>query len=580
MSLTTVVMINAQEIPDRQLDFESVPLVVQAGITKALNLVNEQVGEIEEAALEVVTFPVMIDPEIGPYDFRISTMGPEGNGNFDASTPAIAYNSMDNNYLVVWSGEDTSGSLVVNELEIFGQLINANGTLLNSEFRISAMDSDGNANFDATNPSITYNPVANNYLVTWTGDQNSFISVDNEFEIFGQLVTNLGAETGPDDFRISEMGPNRNANFDADNSAIAYNTTANNFLVVWDGDNATNNKKEVFGQLIAADANEIGSNFKIGNQGPATNTAFDAEQPSLSYNSQENNYLVVWQGDDNVDGLANDEFEIYGQRIGASGGKVGSDFKISDMGPDGNELFDATNPAIAYNSIENDYLVVWQGDDDNESVNNAFEIYGQRLSAGGQEIGQNDFRITEVGDNSNSIFFAEKPSITYDPIDSIYLVVWEAVDQVDTDNEDEAWGQFIDPVGIQIGLDDFRISEMGTTGNTGFEVNNVNVIFNTTEGNFLAVWAGEEEGLNNEFEIYGQLVDAAGNDPCPQQLTDADLADPVPSGTFQASQSISSSGLIEPGSDVIFDAGMEIDLLPNFETRLGALLEVLIGGCE
>lgn len=487
---------------------------------------------IAEKDLAQVQYPVTIDPEIGPDDFRISVTGPEGNGNFDALTPAIAYNSTDNNYLVVWTGEGNTGTLVVNELEIFGQIINADGSLLISDFRISAMGPNGNENFDATNPAAAYNPVANNYLVTWTGDDNSAGTINNEFEIYGQLITNLGAETGPNDFRISNMGPDGNENFDAENSAIAYNSTTNNFLVVWDGDDAVNGEKEIYGQLIAADGTEIGSDFQISEQGPATNTAFGAQNPSLAYNNQENNYLVVWQGDDNSNGLANDEFEIYGQRVTAGGATVGSVFKISDMGPDGNENFDATEASIAYNSTENEYLVVWQGDDNNESVNNAFEIYGQRISAGGLEIGENDFRITAVGPtNNNANFLAERPDITYDKIHNRYLVVWEAIDRVESDNEDETWGQFIDAAGFQMAPDDFRISQMGTTGNTGFDVDHAAVAFNSIEGNYLAVWAGEDVGLSTAFEIYGQLLDLE-----------------APSNQFR----ISTQG---PENDATFDAG-------------------------
>ena len=59
--------------------------------------------------------------------------------------------------------------------------------------------------------------------------------------------------------------------------------------------------------------------------------------------------------------LVDNEFEIFGQRLSAAGGEVGAnDFRISDMGPDGNGSFAVLNPAIAYNSQPNEYLVVWR----------------------------------------------------------------------------------------------------------------------------------------------------------------------------------------------------------------------------
>ena len=57
------------------------------------------------------------------------------------------------------------------------------------------------------------------------------------------------------------------------------------------------------------------------------------------------------------------------------------------MGPDGNVAFRASDPKVAYNVTNNEYLVVWQGDDNTAPlVDEEFEIFGQQLSAvGGSE---------------------------------------------------------------------------------------------------------------------------------------------------------------------------------------------------
>ncbi|MGH8566289.1 MAG: calcium-binding protein [Gammaproteobacteria bacterium] len=76
-----------------------------------------------------------------------------------------------------------------------------------------------------------------------------------------------------------------------------------------------------------------------------------------------------------------DEFEIIGQRIdAATGAEIGvNDFRISDMGPDGSVNFGASVPALAYNGLDNQYLVVWQGDD---VVDGEVEIFGQQFIGG------------------------------------------------------------------------------------------------------------------------------------------------------------------------------------------------------
>ena len=72
-------------------------------------------------ALAMAAYPVTIDPEVGTNDFRISDMGPDGNVNYRAVNARVAYNPANNEYLVVWYGDDNTGLLVDNEFEIFGQ---------------------------------------------------------------------------------------------------------------------------------------------------------------------------------------------------------------------------------------------------------------------------------------------------------------------------------------------------------------------------------------------------------------------------------------------------------------------------
>jgi hypothetical protein len=75
-----------------------------------------------------------------------------------------------------------------------------------------------------------------------------------------------------------------------------------------------------------------------------------------------NEFLAVWQGDDNTGAFVNDEVELFGQRINASGAEVGAnDFRLSDMGPSGDANYAAFEPAVAYNPTNNQYLVVWSG---------------------------------------------------------------------------------------------------------------------------------------------------------------------------------------------------------------------------
>src|SRR5262245_59503661 len=167
--------------------------------------------------------------EVGLNDFRISFMGPDGNPDFYAFTPAVAYNSRDNEYLVVWEGNDTGDGT-----EVFGQRVSAaTGALLGGEIKIS------DAEFTASNPRVAYNSANNEYLVVWYGDDLAVTPpipiAQREKEIFGQR---LNAATGAllgGEIRICEMGSPNNLDFEALDPAVAYNSANNEYLVVWRG---------------------------------------------------------------------------------------------------------------------------------------------------------------------------------------------------------------------------------------------------------------------------------------------------------------------------------------------------------
>jgi hypothetical protein len=476
---------------------------------------------------EIEIFGQRIDAsgaEVGTNDFRVSDMGPNGDANYAAFEPAVAYNSTNNQYLVVWSGDDNTFPLVDEEREIFGQLINAsNGAEIGTnDFRISDLGPNGDSNYRALSPAVAYNSTNNEYLVVWYGDDNSSPLVNDEIEIFGQRIDGAtGAEVGSNDFRISDMGTNGNTANAAMNPAVAYNPTNNEYLVVWSGDDVTDNEFEIYGQrLSGASATEVGTNdFRISDMGPDGDGAFDAANPAVAYNSTNNEYLVVWEGDDNTSPLVDGEIEIFGQRLSAAtGAETGTnDFRISDMGANGNVNFGAANPALAYNSTNNEYLVVWQGDDNSGTlVDDEFEIFGQRLNAAdGSELGTNDFRISDMGPDGNASYDALEPSVSYNVNVNEYLVVWQGDDNnaPQVDDEREIFYQRISGVsGAEVGVNDFRISDMGPDGNTSFNAIKPAVDYSATNREYLVVWEGRDAADDGD-DIFGQRIDGDGNRP-------------------------------------------------------------------
>lgn len=286
-------------------------------------------------------------------DFPVSTTG-QGQTPFDASVPDLAYNSASDSYLAVWrSGDQADGD------EIYGRMLRGDGTVLR-DLRISTMRPDGNPNFDADDPSVAYDSIGRRFLVAWSGDD----VVDEEHEVYTRAYDGDGSPLARQT-RISHMGPDGDKGFDAFDPSLAFNPRAGEYLVVWRGDAAGQDQQfEVYAQRVNADGKEMGTpDFRVSDMGPDGNPAYAAgERPTVEYLSLSNRYLVLWHGDDDGPQLVDDEMEIFGQALGASGQAVGdNDFRVTKYGGLRDPGTDADFAQAAYNPQANQTLVVWQG---------------------------------------------------------------------------------------------------------------------------------------------------------------------------------------------------------------------------
>ena len=358
---------------------------------------------------------------------RLSDMGPDGDNQYGAFFPSVAYNNQNNEYFVVWAGDDDTGLLVNDEPEIFGQRVNADtGEEIGVDVRYSDMGPDGDVNFRAVEPAVVYNNKENEYLVVWKGDDNVALQVDDEFEIFGQRVN---AETGVElgsDIRLSKMGIAGSPLYSVGSPDVTYNSIDNEYYVVWSGDNGTAllelaGEFEIYGRRVSGSMQKklsLGSGVtRISHMGQDALSAYDASSPTVSYNINNNEYFVAWNGDSNLDGLVDNEFEIYGQRIAGTGAFItGPVIRLSDMGPDGDASYDAAYPSLGFNAISNEYLVIWTGRDDVfPSLNGQPQLYGQQLSGPAtvrfvnatqsvlENAGSATIEVQRIGDTSNTI---------------------------------------------------------------------------------------------------------------------------------------------------------------------------------
>jgi len=275
-------------------------------------LVGVVLGVLLAAAAPVRAGSVDLVPD---WTSVVSSMGPVGDLLFEVSDAAAAFDPASGEFLVVWSGDDNTGGLVDDESEIFAQRVGPDGSLVGSRIRISAMGPDGDPAFDAFAPAVAFDPLSGEFLVVWVGEDNTGGLVDNELEIFAQRVGRDGSLVGSR-VRVSAMGPDSDPEFDASRPAVTFDPLSGEFLVVWHGDDNTgglvDDEFEVFGQRVGSDGSLLGERVRISAMGPNGDPAFDASRPAVAFSPLSGEFVVVWSGDDNTGGLVDEEFEIHG----------------------------------------------------------------------------------------------------------------------------------------------------------------------------------------------------------------------------------------------------------------------------
>jgi hypothetical protein len=435
--------------------------------------------------------------------FRISTAGDHGDGS-SVSNVAVAADGS-GQALVVWGEfskihpEDDQG-----QLEIWGQLVDAmTGAAIGGAIRVSEMGDDLTGfTYTINNPDVAYNAVDDEYLVVWRGDDDSV--GDGENEIWGQRIdASTGAAIGGD-FRISEMGVNGDTSSFVDHPAVAWDAANNRYLVVWEGNDLTLDT-EIFGRVVSNTGVSLTGDVQLSTTGTSGDIFRRASDSDVEFDTVNNRYLVVWQGDPQT---VDNEIEIYGQFVNPDGTEAGSDFRISSLG-DSSDVYWAAAPSVAFNPDAEEFLIAFHGDhtDPGDGRN---EIFIQRIDAdpatGSVLVGGN-VRITDCGPASSDVQGAFYPDAAYDEATGTYVVVYTSDHEIDNDNEIRA--QRLDAGGGLIGQTNFRVSEMGPLGSNMYTAAYPAVAW--SDALALMVWTGDEDvtdvTTSVENEVWGRILE-------------------------------------------------------------------------
>jgi hypothetical protein len=255
-------------------------------------------------------------------------------GANNRSRPALAYNATNDEYLVIWQHEVSSGVY-----EVWGRIIAWNGSYLKSEFLIFSWS---NRSFVA--PRAAWNSIHNEYLVIWSAfDTATLLNTDVACKRvladgsmpYGHLiVSNVG---GPQEVDI------------------VYNVALDRYMVAWARHSGATNGYDIYGAFLDRTGAKIAppDEFAV-YSGPSGQTT-----PAVTTNGQ-NHYMVVWQHFDNS--YTPGDWDIYGRLFQADGSPVTSPFMLS------NTLDDEMGPDVAADGASQQYLAAWHRNASSQSI--------------------------------------------------------------------------------------------------------------------------------------------------------------------------------------------------------------------
>ncbi len=243
----------------------------------------------------------------------------------DNLASAMAYNSVRDEYLIVW--EDHYAS----EIAIYARRADSDGNALSSAIQVAHYST-----YTSCQPAVAYSPAQDKYLVVYSQDTKPSGVPDIDYNIIAQPINGNGTitETG---FLI---GGNTNRQR---HPAVAYNRTYDEFLVTWDEEQGIGGWHDIWAQRInAADWSSEPGPVCI-----ATGDSLHRRQPDVAYNAARNEYLIAYTRED-TDG------DVFGKVVDAG---LTDPLSIAEFALVWNTNLQGD---VALAAGQDEYLAVWQ----------------------------------------------------------------------------------------------------------------------------------------------------------------------------------------------------------------------------
>jgi hypothetical protein len=206
---------------------------------------------------------------------------------------------------------------------------------------------------------------------------------------------------------------------------VAYNSQIDQYLVVWKA------HKSTWGRRVDARGEPRGTAFEI-----ASGPTIGDGQPEVAYDSKRNRYLVIWG---RADGLV---YQMYGRFVPWDGPDPAlPPFAIDPARPASTDLY-----ALAYGSTPDEFLVVWA----NKDAGSGRDVIAGRRVKGAGGFAAGTFLIAAGSPDSRG-----NPDVAYNDQRNQYLVVY---DNYPESSGEDIYATRLSATGSRMGGGEFAIA--------------------------------------------------------------------------------------------------------------------------
>lgn len=255
--------------------------------------------------------------------------------------------------------------------------------------------------------------------------------------------------------------------------AIAYNSNHDEYLVVWDN-KWSGGDRDIYAQRISA-TGELISGFVV-----ASGT-YNQKHPSAAYDPIYDRYLVVWAYDINND---DSDWDIHGRLIPWNGPLANlEDFSIYSKSSSHQVL-----PQVVYAQATQEFMVVWVN---NPGVS-ATTIGGRRITASNGTFPTPDGVTIASGAD-----YFDFPDIAYNLHNNEYLVVWH----VFTGDVGDIYGVRLSGDGVALGSGEFGIA--------GWPAREIYPAVAACDqaNQYMVAWQSDQDTNGGDYAIYARYLD-------------------------------------------------------------------------